>query len=467
MRFRTTLRAFIALCLLATLAWLIEHRIASTDEQKKHAARLFQMVPDNVNYLSMTRDDLHVECSKINGRWFLKNPQDAPITHGKIETILRLLATVPKGDMISFAEIGDKDLTPDDYGLKEPRAQFVFGDDQSRQELLIGSNASLGDMLYVTLRGSEEIATVFRGILDLIPENVDDLRERSLFSISPEQVKYVCFQEGKDKRLVLTKGDSGWVITDPVQYKADDQVIGALIPKITALRVKSFATTAVTNLAEAGLDPPVHIVQLAEGANHCEATSPNRLLMGVLREDTETVFVKHEQIPFVYEVAASSVKGYVGNIADPRKYVSRSILKVPEKSVHRLSILKNEVRQVVARDESGEWKSVLPSEREVDQEKIRDILVFATDLRALKIEALSPTNLVVYGLDDSQTILSLGIGNDQESEKELLIGSRAKGGGKYAMIKGQNIIFVFEEVLAELLTRDLVHENLHTIEHSK
>lgn len=456
MRFKTTLWAFIALCLLASLAWLIEHRIKSTDEQKKHASKLLQMVPDSVNYLSMTRDEFHIECRKINGRWFLKNPQNAPITRGKIETILRLLATVPKGDVISLAEIGDKGLTPNDYGLEKPRARFVFGDDQSRQELLIGADASLGDMLYVTLRDSEEISTVFRGILDLIPEEIDDLRERSLFSISPEQVRYVCFQKNENK-LVLTKGDGGWVITDPVQYKADDQIMDTLIPKITALRVKSFVTAAVTNFTERGLDPPVHIVQLAKGTNDIESAGPNRLLIGTLREGAETVFIKHDQIPFIYEVSPSSVKGYVENITDPRKYVSRSILKVPEKSVHRLSIFKNEDRQVVARNESGEWTSVLPTEREVDQKKIKDILMFTADLRALRVEALSPTDLVVYGLDDCKTILSLGIGDDQESEKDLLIGSRAKGGGMYAMIRGQNIVFVFEEVLAELLTRDLMH----------
>jgi hypothetical protein len=456
MKSRATLYAFIALCLLGAVALLIEHRFRSTDEQKQQASTLLQIVPDNINYLGMTRGDLHVECIKRSGRWFLRNPQDAPVVHRRIGTILRLLAIIPKENAISFVEIRDKQLTLNDYGLVKPRALFVLGDGQSRQELSVGSDAPLGNMVYVTLEGSEEIASVIDSVLDLIPEQVDDLRERSLFSITAEKVGYAYFQKD-GSRLVLTKGDGGWVITDPVQYKADDQIMDALIQEITALRVTSFINEPVTNFTEMGLEPPVYAVHLAEDVNDAEPAGPNRLLIGLLREGAATVFAKYGEAQFACEISSSSVKAFVDDMTNPLKYVSRTILQIPEKSIHQVAILKNGSKQVVARDESGEWTSVLPVDKAVDQETIRDALMFAADLRALRVEALDPTDLSVYGLDNPRSVLSLGFRDGQERQTELFIGSGAKRSGMYAMIKEQHIVFVLEEVLAELLTRSLVY----------
>ena len=455
MKSKASLCAFIALCLLGVVAWLIEHRFRSTDEQAQQASTLLQMMPDNITFLSMTRGGFHVECIKKSERWFLRTPLDAPVADGRIETILRLLATVPKGDVISLAEIGDKDLTPDDYGLKKPRARFVFGDDHSRQELLVGSDASLGDTLYVTVQGSEEIVTIFRGLVDLIPKHGDDLRDRGIFSITAEKVGYACFQKDGN-RLVLSKGDSGWVITDPVQCKADDQIMGALIQKITALRVTSFINEPVTNVTGIGLDPPVHAVHLAEAANDIEATGPNRLLIGQLRNGAETVFAKYGKARFACELSLSSVRAFVADMTNPLEYASRTILEIPEESIYQVAVLKNGRKQVVARGESAEWTSVLPVDREADPETIRDVLMFAEDLRALRVEALDPKDLSVYGLDNPGSVLSLGFRDGQDNQTELLIGARVEGGGMYVMIKEQHIVFVLEEVLAELLTRSLV-----------
>jgi hypothetical protein len=455
MKNRATLCAFIALCLLGAGAWLVEHRFRSTDEQAQQAATLLQIVPANITFLSMTRGDLQLECIKRSERWFLRNPQDAPIADGKIETILRLLATVSKGAVISLAELRDQDLTPDDYGLATPQARFVLGDDHARQELWVGAEATLGDTLYATVQGSDEIVTIFRGLVDLIPEQVDDLRDRRLFSIPAEKVGYVCFQQD-GARLVLAKGVSGWVITEPVQCQADERIIGPLLAQLTALRATSFINEPITNASAMGLAPPVGAIHLAEDARRIEATGPDRLLIGRLQEGTETVFARYGAKEFTCEISSRGLNALMHILTNPLAYASRTMLQVPAESICQVALLKHGSQQIVTRKASSEWTSVLPLDREVNPAMIRDILMFAAELRALRVETLAPGDLSLYGLHNPWAVLALGLRDDPAMGMELRIGSRAEGGGRYAMIKEQASVFVLAEVFAELLTRSLV-----------
>jgi len=627
MRFRSTYRLLVVVCLLGGVIWVTGRCFESTDEHRRLATQLLCFKAEDVGYLMIERGDLRIDCVKKNGAWFLDWPLRASANGGEIDRILNVLESMPREEVITASQLRDRELGVKDYGLGFPRARFALGDDLSRNEVLVGHGSPLGDLVYVKLASSEEIVAVTRNILDIIPgkienlrdrtilhgdasrttsmeitcpgggfiqltraagewsiqqpvlmqadsgkiarmldalyalkvekfvwdpvvattrdtvqptrvdmdpgarvelyglapdeaaaritvwvdgdevgkelilgkqagENsgqvyaklrdidsiylvgknildtfsvtVSDLRSRNLFSIKPADVRYACFQEGDRKVTLRRNAETGWVLVEPVQWRADDEVVCEIVRRVTRLSVESFVEGQQTNLTSLGLDPPAYTVQImaespapsGEGEKAIEAdtdtASRHRLLVGTPREGEETVFVKFEDSESLFAVLRESVSSLGPHPADPLVYRVRTMLAVPSMSIRRVSLLKDGAEQTIARDESGTWIPISPATDEVDHEVVHFILFSVSNLRALRIESHNPENLAVYGLDRSGTALTLGLTGEEGIQKSVMLGFRAKTDGIYAMVQGQDVVFVLKRELAERLTRDLV-----------
>ena len=89
-------------------------------------------------------------------------------------------------------------------------------------------------------------------------------------------------------------------------------------------------------------------------------------------------------------------------------------------------------------------------------EVIADILFFAANLRAVRVEALNPASLEPYGLDGGGTVLTLGLMGETGIQKSIVLGRPAPPDGVYAMVKGQDVVFVLSSAVADMLKRRLV-----------
>jgi hypothetical protein len=91
----------------------------------------------------------------------------------------------------------------------------------------------------------------------------------------------------------------------------------------------------------------------------------------------------------------------------------------------------------------------------VNKDVVDDVLLLTANLRALRIESDNPKTLVACGLDKPGRILSLGLTGETGIQKSILMGFRAKTDGVYAMIQGEDVVFVLENGVMERLTRAL------------
>jgi hypothetical protein len=107
------------------------------------------------------------------------------------------------------------------------------------------------------------------------------------------------------------------------------------------------------------------------------------------------------------------------------------------------------------RTESGEWGAAGAATQAVNQAVLDDVLALASNLRALRIECHNPRHLESYGLDRTGTTLSFSLSGKEGIQRTLILGFRARMDGVFAMIQGQDVVFVLTNSVAELLTRDL------------
>ena len=91
-----------------------------------------------------------------------------------------------------------------------------------------------------------------------------------------------------------------------------------------------------------------------------------------------------------------------------------------------------------------------------NQEGIADVLRLVSRLRAVRIESQNPPHLASYGLDRTGVTLSFNLSGGEGIQRSLILGFRARTDGIYAMIQGQDVVFVLATDAAERLTRDVL-----------
>jgi hypothetical protein len=214
-----------------------------------------------------------------------------------------------------------------------------------------------------------------------------------------------------------------------------------LAPPAYSIRITGEIPSAATNAAAP--DPRV------------AKANPPRLLIAAPGPGDTPVFAKFDDDPTVFRLAAGAVRSVVAHLTEPLIYRDRTMLAVSQENVKRLSLLKDGKEEQVVRDDAGVWTASQPATNQANKDAIEDVLFLTANLRALRIESSSPKTLAACGLDNPSRILTLGLTGETGIQKSILIGFRAKTDGVYALIQGEDVVFVLENSLMERLTRAL------------
>jgi len=631
MKFKTTSRLFLVVCVLGGLIWLLETRFESTDKQKEHGTSLVHMAVEDANYLMIERNDFRTDCVKRDGVWFLTRPLRARAAEGEIERVLGVIEALPRNEVVTLRQRLERKLIIHDYGLAQPRARFIIGNSLGRKEILLGHDSPIGDQLYVKFAFEEEVLATSRSLLEAIPETVESLRDRTILhgnanrtsrleikrrgegfiqlahvsgqwiirqpisaradslkvtrmldslyalevrdfvwdpplrprgqtptaveqeyptarldqydlapdeatarvtvwikgdrvgkeiilgkevseggngifakrrdagsiystdkeildafavtanglrdrnilSLDPQDIRYVCILNG-DRKLVLNRTeDAGWTIVEPMQWKADDQVVVELIGMLTRMQADSFIDGPHTNLASLGLHPPAHAIVLSQdfpsnevngepvaadipgSADRVPTDLPGALLFGSPIDGGTSRFVKFANDDCMFRISGRAAEQIEEYSIDPLVYRHRTMLAVPSKSINRISLTKNSSEQTLERVESGTWTAVVPATNLVNRQAVQNVLFVAANMRALRIERYEPGNAAPYGLDRPEVTLTLGLCGEGGIQKSIILGSDTESDGTYAMVQGQDVVFVLDRETARRLTTDL------------
>ena len=168
------------------------------------------------------------------------------------------------------------------------------------------------------------------------------------------------------------------------------------------------------------------------------------------------MYARLEGGPSVFTIAAKSIEALHVFPIDALAFFDRTILAVPAETVQRISLSRPGVEQSVSRAAGGPWSPAARSQRILDTQRIDDFLSTLANLRALRIEKRNPENLASYGLDAPAATITIGLSGREGIQKSVLIGFRAGTEGVYAMVRGQNVVFVMAMDVAERLSQDLV-----------
>ena len=422
---------------------------------------LLSGAPAYVNKLEIksTRSPLIIVV-KEGAEWVLRKPVLARADWLKLSALLDLLFNAQIEQYVS-----DSMIDPSLYGLDDDEATMQISVWQNKKDkgehLFFGKKADeKGDLVYVCQRGQKSVFAVKSGVVKLLSVTVANIRDSRLFFMAPDSFSSIRIEEGNKILQLIRDRNSGWQITEPKKWKADDKIVETLISRLNSLRIEMFVPA--TNLSAQLLEKPAKIISVSDAVPLTLVSSRQRpetsavitrtLLLSASAQGIENVYARFADEDEVYQVSASAVSTISLN---PMTYRDSVVLSFNPAAVTKVVLRKNNKEQIVIMDKAGKWQAGGPEPAQVNLKIINDLLVKTASLRAMRFESDSGV-AGMYGLQPASRTLTFSLSGKEGINKTLLLGGDSEDGGIYAILQGQEFVFVLDKRLVNLLLRDLL-----------
>lgn len=391
MKIRTTLLLMIAVLLLGAFIWFHERKTQSTSEQEEQARRALQVKADRVSYLKFESTNLLVECALQDGQWMIIQPVRARADEGEIGRILNGLETLPRGEVITPAQLKARKLTEANYGFDAPRARITLGDSLRRQTLIIGRDALLGGSLYIREESRPDIVATGTNVLQFVPGAVADLRDRVLFHGEPQQVRRLEIRRGDGFVQVGRSEDGRWTIQQPLVARAAPTAVDEILRDLFDLRVEEFVADGQQNPVAYGLDEPTLRVNVLQSEKEGETA----LLVGdPLEKRPDLVYVKLKGVDSVYAMTTGGLARLTAKVEDLR---DRRLVTMSSYDIAYVRIAEGETELILRKDDDGWWVSK-PKRWPADAQRVDELLRGWAGASIVSYLDDQATNLAALGL---------------------------------------------------------------------
>jgi hypothetical protein len=287
----------------------------------------------------------------------------------------------------------------------------------------------------------------------------DATKEESVaaFSFAADDVTGIVLERA-GTTVRMEKRDGTWVITAPVETRADQSVASGLASSAAGARVQRWLEADAERRKQFGLDPPAVTLRLrlTSGAEHT-------LQLGARDFSGLSVYARvdqHNQVALLPSALLSSADKPLDELRD------RSVLAFNSWEVNGAELRTPRARFRLERRGDG-WFLTAPRELRADENAVRDLLDAVAFARLATVVAESVEQPARYGLDRPQ--YELRIRTEKGEERTLLVGRRTRETPQpahyYARDVARSMIFTVGEELVRELNRSLADLRSKRIAH--
>ena len=287
----------------------------------------------------------------------------------------------------------------------------VKSDSGTSEQIVFGSSAGT-NLVYALVQNGTAVVTMPAAVADLFRTREAALRDSRVFPFgADEQVKSVSITAGQ-LVYVLARGANGdWRLAAPVAAPADPAAAAALVDAVLRIRRNDVLQGAPLDGEDA-----VRVSVATSSGGHPDVS------------------------------VAKAVFKECGSFADLR---SKTLLELDVQSIRRLSLkpLEGVGVSVVLNPERNLWnlaEGSAPATVRVDA--VKTLLAALTRVEAKSVEtmAATPEDLRRCGLDAPTLVIAVDFEGQDAVRRNLMLGSVAPGGGRYATVGGADAVFVLD-----------------------
>lgn len=488
MEFKTTIRLLVVACLLGAVIWLAENRLESTDERRVRHTQLLPFPVSASDELYLERGDFKIHCVFADGGWYVRSPIRSRADQGQVDRILSVLAASPREDVVPLGSLADRGVRLEDYGLTEPRVRIRVGNRLMKDEILVGHDAPLGDSLYVMLRSTDEIIATWKRLADIVPETVDQLRDRTVLHGDAGLTTRLEIQSKGSAFIQLARTEKGWFIQQPIVARAAAARVMALLDSLYAARVMAFVWDAPSDNEVAG-DTPV-IEEAAKVETYRLAPDQAEVRIAVRMEGDELgrelllgksvgpgsgqVYAKITDVDSIFTVPRLLMNLLTPGIEALR---DRDLFAFSPEEIGYVYLEAGGKKLILTRNATSGWGIREPVQWKADDTVVRSMLQAVSRARVEDFVDETPTNLAAFGLDSPSTIVQFlpsapepatGIGFPPDRAADpgpleeampccLMVGDPAADAeAVYAMFHGAPSVYLVSRQILEALGPDPV-----------
>lgn len=387
---RTILALLIACLACGMLLWVLHRPALAPSSPGGAAGRLFGRPLREVDYLLIERDDLRAELRRTAGGWELTQPVAAPADPVVVQRLLDVCERAPRHDRLTAEELELRELSLADFGLLPPRARLVVAGPRTRAELLIGNAAADSNEIFVCFGQFRDVLATSRELLDAIPSQLHDLRDRALYRGDTRRVTGLALRRPGTGFIRLARADDGWRITQPLSARADEAVVQTILDQLAAARIARFIWPA-TAPAAAAAGPPLfglHDDEAGVQIQLWEAGDPAGVCfrLGMPVEDlADHVHALTPDGLAVVAVTGSLLRAAsvtLDDLRDKRLFAAAAAGDIGSLAIHGFAAEPVALR----RGPSGVWEMTAPVAERADQPAVARLLDGLLRLRAVGFE---------------------------------------------------------------------------------
>jgi hypothetical protein len=437
MRWKTT--AVLALIFLAVgiFYYAYEIRLAPGREKaEREKGRLWSVEAKDVEEAIFKRRGDTVHLKREGDDWQLLVPVKARAEKTVVQDIVANLVTA-KADR----EIEPNPSKLDDFGLDKPAAEIILRVKGKSEPLtlLLGGKNPTGVWVYAKTADKPAVFVLSDFILRDATKPFADFRDRTILAFDRKAVTGL---EVNDKGQLLAaepEGTTGWRITRPMPFKADEERIADFLDKLLFTKVKEFVVEAPPLLLPYGLDQPAQVtIWLGKEKDR----TSQRLLLGKVDAAKKGVYAMRpgeQSVLLLGEEIWNLLPRTVFDLRD------KTLISHGRDKLVKLALDSPRGTVSLAR-EGQEWRITAPESLKADEGAVS---AYLWKLQDLKAQAFVTDGAAAVGRYLSKPEVRVSFWEkDAQAPKTLLLGpSSERRDGKlmaYAAVLGQGPLVLVE-----------------------
>ncbi|HWP92519.1 MAG TPA: DUF4340 domain-containing protein [Thermodesulfobacteriota bacterium] len=429
-KFAGTLIAILILALL--LAYLFLFELKKTSEEGEGNGVVFTDVnKEQINEISLKYPSQTVICQKKGEGWFVL--KDSKGFKADDNIISRMIADISDMKMEKVVSENPTDLSG--FGLSQPKVEVLAKAPDKEIRLAIGDESPVGTGTYILANGENKVLLVERGsILSFLDQSVDDIRDKQVVKLSEDKLKGMRFKSG-GLTFELERKDGEWAGKDILEYvEIDQDKISSVASTLSNLRIRNFEDDEPEGLKSYGLDSPGTEVELIQDGETIH------ILFGNKKEDGG-YYLKLSSGDSIYSVPDYVFAQVPKELNDFR--VVR-VVKLDPENVSRVEIERGGDTISILR-EDGNWVLENEKDKNVDEEKVQDLLEEINDITVEDFVDDNPSDLTPYGLDKPEVQITVSEGD----KKTTLLFGKTENEKVYAKVSDEKSVYALHD---EILT---------------
>jgi len=391
MKIMKTVVLFLIFIALSAYVYFYEIKGGKEREKiKESEEKVFNFESDSINAVEIDGSNGSFSFVRTADGWQIEKPVKTDGDKSSINSLLTTLVTMKKDREFS---IRASDLA--NFGLIGQVLEVRLTDKHGKKDILrYGDETGIESKIFVT-KTDTLIYTVPAYTKNSVDKSLFDWRDKSVVKVNRNDIRELHLRNQSGSFQVVKEG-SDWYLKKPIETKADDSNISALLSKLETGKAKSVVSETLEKPAEFQLNKPVYEVDIYTG----EGKAHQRLIFSALEDNS--AYGKDEGRPHVFTVDSVFLKAFEKSLMELR---NKKFAEFNKDDADKIEAWQGDSLITLVKDSSDSW--VMQDTVKFKSWKMNSYLNTLTGLTAKKYIAENVGDSKQYGLAKPQRKVSV------------------------------------------------------------